>query len=125
MRSKRVLRYYCDHCKKSGCGKNAMLKHENRCVRNPTRICGFCLHMEQEQQPMTGLMQTLADNGLPALQELTNHCPACILAAIVQGRFNERPCGHDEDQDPKWIEFDFRAAVKQFWLDHENPPPGW
>ena len=43
MRVKRVNRYYCDYCKKSGCSGGHMKKHEKRCMHNPDRECGFCL----------------------------------------------------------------------------------
>lgn len=117
MRSKRVLRYYCDHCKKSGCGKSAMQKHENRCVKNPKRVCGFCRIMEQEQYPIERLIKAVNEGPeLSAILNLTNHCPGCTLAAIVQGKFNEM---NDGEPPLNYINFDFKAAVKQFWIDHE------
>ena len=35
MKTKRVLRYYCDFCGRGGCGKYAMEVHEKYCTMNP------------------------------------------------------------------------------------------
>lgn len=118
MREKRVLRYYCDHCKKSGRGKTAIRKHEQGCTRNPERICGFCRHAENEQQPITTLITAMRIS-LPEARKVANDCPACLLAAIIQGKFNEKP---DEESHGRWVEFDFKAEVKQFWEDHKASP---
>ena len=42
MKTKRVNRYYCDFCKKSGCSAPHLRKHEEHCTMNPRRICGLC-----------------------------------------------------------------------------------
>lgn len=127
MRSKMVWRYYCDHCKKSGCGKSQMKTHEAHCTMNPNRKCRMCEFMGNEQvntEKLVGLIPK-AENfankqfigvGYPGLQEafgealielrkLTNNCPACILAALRQGGFM-----------PYYAKgFDYAEEVRVFW----------
>lgn len=42
--------YYCDHCKKHGLSRLAMVKHENVCYLNPINAhpCRDCRWMEAE-----------------------------------------------------------------------------
>jgi len=42
MNKKRVWRYYCEFCKKSGCSAGHIKHHEEHCTMNPMRKCGFC-----------------------------------------------------------------------------------
>lgn len=108
MKTKRMLRYYCDWCKKSGGSARHIKHHEERCTLNPRRVCGMCQLLELEQQPLRRLRAMLPkpgpylqvdENGyesydavltsavhdaLPALREATDNCPVCILAAIRQ-----------------------------------------
>lgn len=43
MKSKKVLRYYCDHCNRGHWKKSGCLEHEERCYFNPkNRKCGSC-----------------------------------------------------------------------------------
>lgn len=47
MHSKKVLRYYCDHCGKGLWKKPKALEHEDKCYYNPkNRCCGSCEHFE-------------------------------------------------------------------------------
>jgi hypothetical protein len=41
MKAKRVNRYYCDFCGKSGCSAYHIRRHEERCTLNPDRKCGM------------------------------------------------------------------------------------
>lgn len=45
MRVKKVNRYYCDFCKKSGCSAGVLKRHEDACTLNPNRKCGMCKAM--------------------------------------------------------------------------------
>ena len=110
MRTKRVNRYYCDYCKKSGCVARWIKKHEERCTMNPNRYCGFC-HLRDLPQPdikvllailpdpdayktwcdytgeVTGFdacLGTSLDAKMAKLREATENCPACIMAALRQ-----------------------------------------
>lgn len=114
MRQKQVWRYYCDHCNKGGCGKGAMLKHEKHCIRNPERACRMCEHGGTVTHPMPELIEALQNDGLKGLKDLTEACPACMLAAIVQERQGENG-GHGEGYD-----FDYKAACVEFWASVES-----
>ena len=62
MRSKKVWRYYCEFCKKSGCSKYHIEKHENHCTANPNRGCGFCEKIgDGGPVPMEELIALLPD----------------------------------------------------------------
>lgn len=100
MKTKKVNRYYCDFCKKSGCSGGHMKKHEIHCTMNPNRACRVCLLLGVHQQPMSELLATLpkpasynfdpleAFEGvtlaMPLLRRKANNCPACILATLRQ-----------------------------------------
>ena len=115
MRTKRVLRYYCDHCNKGGCGKAAMIRHEQRCVKNPSRTCGFCVEMGEAQKPMTELLKALEDGSLEQLREVSNNCPACILATIVQYRSK-----YSVPDDPVWIDFNYKEEAEAYWVEKRD-----
>lgn len=110
MKTKKVNRYYCEFCKKSGCVARWIKKHEERCTMNPDRYCGFC-HLLDKTQPdlqelliilpdpddyktwddFTGDFQgfdaclgTAANEALSKLRDATENCPACIMAALRQ-----------------------------------------
>jgi hypothetical protein len=59
MRTKRVLRYYCDFCKKAGCSKFHMESHEKHCTMNPNRSCRMCENAEIDSKPLDVLMALL------------------------------------------------------------------
>jgi len=106
MKKKRVWRYYCDFCKKSGCSRGHIADHEKHCTMNPDRECRICKMVDNDQVPMHDLLNLLPDpkdyayetlNGfsynvlvkivddvLSELREITGNCPACILAALRQ-----------------------------------------
>lgn len=92
MRVRKVNRYYCDHCKKSGGQKSAMERHEKGCIRNPDRKCGFCASHEtwvgefQHEKSLPELITILQNDGMQALKDAAGNCPGCVFAAIVQSR---------------------------------------
>jgi len=91
MKQRRVWRYTCEFCRKSGCGKAAMRDHEGRCFKNPNRGCPVCearWPLEQLAAPMAALAQINAENEaalIEAIGQAVDHCPACTCAAINQG----------------------------------------
>lgn len=86
MRVKKVNRYYCDFCRKAGCSAGHLKRHETSCTANPNRVCNVCKMVEGVQKPIAELLAVLpkGDSAVKALRELTNNCPACILAALRQ-----------------------------------------
>lgn len=108
MRVKKVNRYYCDFCKKSGGSKYWMEIHEKHCTMNPNRTCRMCEYADGafcDTQELLNMLPTgppvklthpiypddYSENfieemakALPKLRELSGNCPACILAALRQ-----------------------------------------
>lgn len=88
MITKRVNRYYCSYCRKSGCSAGHMRKHEQRCTLNPNRECGMCRTMKREQPNLAVLIAMIPHEEPfaigPEIREAAHDCPACILAAIRQ-----------------------------------------
>ena len=119
MKTKRVLRYYCEFCKKSGGVKRAMEKHEKHCTMNPDRECRMCETESIPQVPMQQLLESLGPleqsenewgnlvtipGDVEGVRELTE-CPACILAAIRQS-----------GQVAYMYNFDYKAECEMFWV---------
>lgn len=115
MRQVKVWRYYCDFCKKGGCGKAAMVKHEKRCVKNPDRECGMCRVSHGGNNSEMAELTAAAGISLARLREVSDSCPACMLAGIVQANL---PDEHECHQ------FDFKAERDAFWKDrgHDEWP---
>ena len=105
MRSKKVTRYWCDHCNKAGLQAHAMAKHEEHCTMNPLRKCRVCDLLGEVTPVVADLVALLpkevdypsignfdetnkfydaVDSALPSLREAAHNCPACIMAALRQ-----------------------------------------
>jgi len=130
MKVKKVNRYYCEFCKKSGCSGGHMKKHEERCTMNPNRVCGMCKMLDMEQPSMELMISllpkqsdVLKDMGdweyyagavlnaaLPKLREAANNCPACIMAAIRQSGFPVHVMS----------DFNFTEECRSAWADFNN-----
>ena len=89
-----------------------MEKHEKGCTNNPDRDCGMCGVGGTSQEPMDALVACINPNDkegtLDRLDEITEGCQACILAALRRW----------QAQNPEslvWFNFDFKEAVKKFW----------
>ncbi len=149
MITKKVNRYYCEWCKKSGCAAGHMRKHEERCTLNPGRKCGVCGMLDGEQRPMVELVEmlpnveeyksygrvvgkeyevfdstltTATNEALPRLREVANNCPACILAAIRQAGIPvELVTDFDwkTEMEGAWAEFNERQRESS--APHEGP----
>lgn len=118
MRTKRVLRYYCDHCNKGGLQKRAMADHELICLKNPNRTCKLCLE-DNEPLRFEDFRDLFADDefdpdypsddGLIAAEIVKRAgekqdgvCPACVLSMILQADIETR------------IEYDYKAERDAF-----------
>ena len=111
MITKKVNRYYCEHCKKGGQSAGCIRRHENGCTANPGRVCGMCAHAGLTQKPLTELTPHVAEGewGIEELRKAVEGCPACMLAAIRQSEINKNP----EDGPGMW--FDFKKAAEEWW----------
>lgn len=135
MKKRKVWRYTCDYCKKSGCSGGHIKRHEAACTNNPNRICRmhFCLGLKAK--PMSEIMEVVRTRPsfpwgggvseedsmkrkaawsafMDRLKEVTDGCPACILAALRQGEIYANPSEDWEGEGPVW---DFKAAKRAFW----------
>lgn len=127
MKEKRVLRYYCEHCKKSGCSKHWMQRHEDSCIHNPNRVCRFHAFIRMDEDChfiSTADLVTIAKTRkgtLNDLRELTMGCPACMLATITQSGLNDSPA--DEDGYGAQNEFQawrYKEEKAEFWADRQR-----
>jgi hypothetical protein len=120
MRRKRVWRYYCDFCKKSGCSAGHMRAHEAACTANPERACGMC-----RREGASTLVRPLIDalgagdtSGVERLRAAAEGCPACMLAAIRQSGL-QTP--FEVDGPPGFhVEFDYQEEKREWWAQ-QNP----
>lgn len=121
MRKKRVWRYYCDYCRKAGCSAGHMRKHEKGCTANPDRVCGMCKMVEGTQKPLAELVAVFdgwkpdttssdydpeAQRRIKLLEDLTDGCPACMLATarfIVAKNKNV------------WLDIGFKGRCADIW----------
>lgn len=118
MRSKRVWRHYCDHCKKSGCNSHAITLHERTCFRNPQRHCVVC----DKDQDVQAALNQVSDWRSPSatidqMRQITEGCPACIVAIIILGEFDTPG---DEDGPGKAFPFDYKAE-RRIYDEIKNP----
>lgn len=131
MKTKKVNRYYCEYCKKSGCVARWIKKHEERCTLNPNRYCGYCHLRDLPQPDLKELLAILPDptdyktwddytgepqgfnaclgtavgEAMPKLRNAAENCPACIMAALRQ---KEIPV-------PIATDFDFKKECQEIW----------
>ena len=133
MITKKVNRYYCEFCKKSGGSAGHLKKHEERCTMNPNRHCGVCDLKGKIQQPaMRDLLalvprweeitqedsygfisvkdKEILGECLKKLREASDSCPACIMAA-----FRQRGIPVPEVSD-----FSFTEEMNAVWHEFNN-----
>lgn len=104
MRTKTVLRYYCDHCSKGGFRKPDMAAHEATCTKNPKRGCYLCgtptgtfdfVSLAEEMkkrddvyqcdEPHEDTFEVKKSEAIGWLSSEVGGCPACILSVLRQG----------------------------------------
>ena len=111
---KKVWRYYCEFCGKSGCSGGHMKAHESRCTMNPNRICGTCSLIGNKQEEMSVLVSAIGagdSKGVEELRRVSDGCHACMLASI-------RQAGLVGTVDPK--DFDYSSARDDFWKTYNQ-----
>lgn len=112
MRTKRVLRYYCDYCSKGMFRLYGMRQHEATCVHNPNRVCWACQEFELDPEPLAKLIEIAREIGhenqdIGPLAKAAQDCPACMLAAIVQARKGVDP------EDAVWVAFNYKERMQE------------
>ena len=122
MKAKKVWRYWCDYCKKGGCRKDAIARHEQSCIRNPNRVCRMCLKAGLAQQKTEDLIKAFRgaeaegeEKAVVALREAANGCPACMLTAVA--KLNVLP---DADGPGRWVNWDYKKELAGFWSEQND-----
>ncbi len=129
---KKVWRYYCEFCKKSGGSGGHIKKHELHCTLNPDRKCGMCNLAGEDPEKIDVLLSILPDpkkykmpdgfgffewpglakeveEVMPELREKTQGCPVCIMAALRQKGISV----------PMITTFDYKEE-SEIWLSEAN-----
>jgi len=94
-----------------------MRKHEKHCTMNPERECRMCVHVSGGQSHTVGenIEAARADPiKLEYLREMTESCPACIFAALRQGKFQIGDRFGPEGMEPG-ADFNYSTECKEFW----------
>ncbi len=121
MNRKRAWRYYCDFCKKGGASGSHMKRHEGSCCKNPDRVCRMCAAAKLGPHRMQEMIAALGKGnkqGIDALRQVAEGCPACMLAAIMQSGIQRPYLGEDE---PGFrVEFDFKAEKDAWWKEQNS-----
>jgi hypothetical protein len=106
MTKKQCWRYKCDHCGKVMYSSQWMKRHEEGCTANPARTCRMPIHEgEQGQQPIETLKE---------LREISDECPACILAAIRQTGIQKVTIDEDGVSGID-LKFNFKEELAAMW----------
>lgn len=139
MIERRKLVFYCEHCRKHGMSRHAMEKHERHCTLNPNRTCRWggpdhveidlpaWIEMAKEMERYALLVRQPRSEELQRLRDVTDGCPACMLAALRQSGIDiqtARDNGWDytkecerfrEDEREAWRQED-RREIESSWL---------
>lgn len=119
MKTKTVLRYYCDHCSKGYFKKPSAFRHEATCCHNPKRVCGLCdcsvidftaltkiaiEKSEVHESPIGGQdYYSIKDRAvIGQLYSLVDGCPACLLAVLVQAKVYAFDVFNYKDELSEW-----------------------
>jgi hypothetical protein len=105
MKTKKVNRYYCEHCKKSGCNAGHIKEHERKCCQNPGRVCEVCGTKSRDYADLVKKFEASGD--VEDLGDMVDGCPYCILAVILQSQ-------NSSQMDRTW-EWDFSAAKSEWF----------
>lgn len=102
-----------------------MERHERICVYRPDRVCPLCAEVKEEQRPLASILEALEQpDGLKAAREAANHCPACLLAAIVQSRRHLEKLGELEKGEGHFSEFNYKAELASWYGDNDQANRG-
>lgn len=116
MKTKRVLRYYCDFCKKAGQSKYWMGIHEKVCTKNPNRICRLCKNPVKAKEIADEFIgakddwtypisDQRIDKTLKDIEKACHSCPNCMLAVIRQSQVSPMVFSN----------FDYKKALEHWW----------
>jgi hypothetical protein len=121
MTKRKVWRYYCEFCRKSGGSAGHMSTHEKHCTLNPNRSCRMCdsntpipnhllalkITSGLVKDPIKGHHEDRESMSVEVLEQVrqsVDGCPACILAIIRQS--NQFP--------DNWS---YKKAAEEWWAE--------
>lgn len=81
MRTKRVTRYYCDHCGRGKFHADSMARHESICYRNPQRKCLLC--EGDPGQAISDERKRQIEGRKAACRTVAGECPDCMMAFVL------------------------------------------
>lgn len=119
MKKRKVWRFNCDFCHRGWFKEQKCLAHEDVCVQNPHRVCGFCERHRIIHQPLSiliNLLENVYGLDIDRLRYAAHECPMCMLAAVMA--CNKR-AGSKRGDEEFW-EFDYHAELKRFDEKHEE-----
>jgi hypothetical protein len=93
MKTRRVLRHYCDHCHRGKFSKPDMERHEKVCFHNPHRDCCECDAENTDAVGNAKWLEFHGQDGLAELKRRVNGCPACTMSVVIQ----HNKTNHGED----------------------------
>ena len=131
MTRRQVWQYWCGFCGKHNLSAASIASHEKHCTKNPDRVCRMCIASGEEQLPIAELSKcidiSLPDEGLSTLRVMSGHCPACILATLLQCGAHKpgftlmsKGAVHFCVPNMPDITFDFKAECKSWWDEQNN-----
>lgn len=137
MTKRRVWRYRCDHCGKSGCSGGHMRRHEESCTKNLNRRCRMHLFLDDGTpnhksvlEMVTAVRSAIAQEKrcdpraimpseaaevriMQALRAASDNCPACMLAVT---RYLAGDCPRDPEDLDYWAPaISFKKECERFW----------
>lgn len=108
MKSRHVLKWFCEFCGRGRQGKKRMQEHESHCIMNPNRKCRMCELHSLHPNPLADLIAGMNDSGNDdTVLRMADGCPECTLAAIKQDK-KESPEFYDEGDN-----FDYQKARQE------------
>lgn len=131
MRTRRCIRYLCDHCSKGMFSRPAMERHEKRCFHNPNRTeCGGCSFdggISVTDHSIEEMIAAIIDEkqGIAAALKLAEGCPACVCSALIQARKRAKKDGDLSLESYLWtdVEFDYKKSMDAFRTEVMNSRP--
>lgn len=118
MRTKKVTRYYCDHCSKGMLKGDSMIRHESICFANPKRSCYLCENamsdtgefakafalkyeiLKSDRTEPYEDTSSITREQTDEIRKAVNDCPACILSVLKQsGAFAFEHFNYKKEKD--------------------------
>ena len=119
VRTRHVIRYYCDFCPRGYFKKASMMRHEKGCTANPNRVCGLCDYAipSLKQKPMEDLIACLSceDDDLDSAMKKPARRPRIprYITAIRQSGIVKNH--YDSEYGPPDLKFDFKKELQSWW----------